>query len=121
MSEKTDFNGLIEFKVYDGTQLYKLGFKANLAEEPYHKAAMNSVFYVPVQTVLNSESTSEGWKEMFDANYDGDELYVGVKKAIRRLVSSYDPKYQKYDEPGKYYRRLSFECYTENCPKSYGV
>ena len=121
MFKKNDFNGLIEFKVYDGDRLYKLGFKANLAEEPYHRGAINRLIYVPVQTVLNPESTSEGWEEMFDANYDGDELCIGIKKTIMWMLSSYDPKYQKADEPGKYYRRLSFEGHTETYHGSYGV
>lgn len=122
MSKKNDFNGLIEFKVYDGDRLYKLGFKADLSpKEPYQRGAVNRFFYMPVQAVLNPEFTSEGWEEMFNARYvDDDELWVEIKTTIKWMLTSFDPVYQKAGEPGKYYRRLYFEGHTECSPKGYG-
>ena len=80
MSKKTDFNGLVEFKVYDGDQLYKLGFKVDLSpQEPYHRGAVNRLFYMPVQAVLNPEFTSEG--DQNDHQVDVDFFWPGVSES----------------------------------------
>ena len=115
MSEETDFNGRIEFKLYDGTKSpYKLVFKANLPEEPHHNVAENKVIYCVANAVKDLDASSKNWEEAFDLNQIGSDIWVGLKKRVKCFKTIDDPEYQEDPQSPKRYRLLSFQGSVES-------